>query len=47
VYQPEVVILMDINLPGISGLTAMRILRTDPSHGAHSGHCAERQCHAA
>lgn len=29
-YQPEV-ILMDINLPGISGLEAMRILRADPS----------------
>ena len=30
VYQPEV-ILMDINLPGISGLDAMEILRTDPT----------------
>jgi signal transduction histidine kinase/AmiR/NasT family two-component response regulator len=29
-YQPEV-ILMDINLPGISGLEAMKILRADPS----------------
>jgi PAS domain S-box-containing protein len=29
VYQPEV-ILMDINLPGISGLEAMKILRADP-----------------
>jgi PAS domain S-box-containing protein len=29
-YQPEV-ILMDVNLPGISGLEAMRILRADPS----------------
>ena len=28
-YQPEV-ILMDINLPGISGIEAMRILRADP-----------------
>jgi PAS domain S-box-containing protein len=28
-YQPEV-ILMDINLPGISGLAAMKILRADP-----------------
>ena len=29
-YRPEV-ILMDINLPGISGITAMKILREDPS----------------
>ena len=29
VYQPEM-ILMDINLPGISGLEAMKILRADP-----------------
>jgi signal transduction histidine kinase/ActR/RegA family two-component response regulator len=29
-YQPEV-ILMDINLPGISGITALKILRADPS----------------
>jgi signal transduction histidine kinase/ActR/RegA family two-component response regulator len=29
-YQPEV-ILMDINLPGISGMQAMKILRADPS----------------
>ena len=28
-YQPAV-ILMDINLPGISGLDAMKILRADP-----------------
>jgi CheY-like chemotaxis protein len=28
--QPEV-ILMDINLPGISGIEAMQILRADPS----------------
>ena len=28
-YQPDV-ILMDINLPGISGLEAMRVLRADP-----------------
>ena len=32
-YRPEV-ILMDINLPGISGLDAMRILREDPSTAA-------------
>ena len=32
VYQPDVVI-MDINLPGISGLDAMRILRDDPATG--------------
>ena len=30
VYQPEV-ILMDINLPGISGIEAMKILRADPA----------------
>ncbi|MDD5177195.1 MAG: PAS domain S-box protein [Sterolibacterium sp.] len=30
VYQPQV-ILMDINLPGISGLEAMKILRADPA----------------
>ncbi len=29
-HQPEV-ILMDINLPGISGIEALRILRDDPS----------------
>ncbi len=29
-YQPEV-ILMDINLPGISGIEAMKILHADPS----------------
>ena len=29
-YQPEV-ILMDINLPGMSGIAAMKILREDPS----------------
>jgi CheY-like chemotaxis protein len=29
-YLPEV-ILMDINLPGISGLEAMKILRADPT----------------
>jgi CheY-like chemotaxis protein len=30
VYQPDV-ILMDINLPGISGIEAMKILGADPS----------------
>jgi CheY-like chemotaxis protein/anti-sigma regulatory factor (Ser/Thr protein kinase) len=30
VYRPEV-ILMDINLPGMSGLDAMKVLRSDPS----------------
>jgi PAS domain S-box-containing protein len=30
VYLPEV-ILMDINLPGISGISAMKILRADPT----------------
>ena len=28
-FQPEV-ILMDVNLPGISGIAAMQILRADP-----------------
>ncbi|WP_351124190.1 PAS domain S-box protein [Shewanella sp. T24-MNA-CIBAN-0130] len=32
-YQPDV-ILMDINLPGISGLTALHILREDPTTAA-------------
>ncbi len=31
-HQPEVV-LMDINLPGISGIDAMKILRADPATG--------------
>jgi CheY-like chemotaxis protein len=30
VHQPQV-ILMDINLPGISGIEALRILREDPA----------------
>ena len=30
VYRPEV-ILMDINLPGMSGLDAMKVLRSDPA----------------
>ena len=30
VYQPDV-ILMDINLPGISGIEAMTLLRADPA----------------
>jgi CheY-like chemotaxis protein len=30
IHQPEV-ILMDINLPGISGIQALKILRSDPS----------------
>ena len=29
IHQPEV-ILMDINLPGISGIQALKILREDP-----------------
>jgi signal transduction histidine kinase/ActR/RegA family two-component response regulator len=32
-YQPEV-ILMDINLPGLSGIEAMKILRADPATAA-------------
>jgi CheY-like chemotaxis protein len=30
IHQPEV-ILMDINLPGISGIQALKILRADPA----------------
>ena len=40
--QPEV-ILMDINLPGISGIEALKILRR-PCDGAHPDHRAQRQC---
>jgi len=32
--QPDV-ILMDINLPGISGIEALKILRKDPANRAH------------
>jgi CheY-like chemotaxis protein len=38
------VILMDINLPGISGLEAMKHSCGPTRHGAHPHHCAERQC---
>ncbi len=44
--QPAV-ILMDINLPGISGIEALRLLRARPADGAYPGRGAERQCHAA
>ena len=44
--QPEV-ILMDINLPGISGIEALRILREDPETAHIPGGCPQRQCHAA
>ena len=45
-YQPEV-ILMDINLPGISGIEAMKVLRADPTDGAYPHHGAQCQCGAA
>ena len=40
------VILMDINLPGISGIEALRILARRPGDGAHPGDRAQRQCDA-
>ena len=43
ISQPDV-ILMDINLPGISGVEALKILALDPCDGAHSGHRAQCQC---
>ena len=44
-YQPEV-ILMDINLPGISGIRALKLLREDPFDRAHPGDRHQRQCDA-
>ncbi len=44
--QPEV-ILMDINLPGLNGLEAMKILRADPVDRAHPDRGPQRQCDAA
>ena len=41
------VILMDINLPGISGIEALKILRGRPDDGAHPGDRAQRQRDAA
>ena len=43
--QPDV-ILMDINLPGISGIEALRILRDDHVDRAHSRGGAQRECDA-
>ncbi len=37
------VILMDINLPGISGIKALRILAEDPKTAAHPSDCAQCQ----
>ena len=44
-HQPDV-ILMDINLPGISGIQATENPARRPGNGAHSGHCHQCQCHA-
>ena len=43
--RPDV-ILMDINLPGISGLVALSILAEDAETAEHSGDCLECQRHA-
>jgi len=40
------VILMDINLPGMSGIDALKILRQDPGNGTYPGGCAQCQCNA-
>ena len=44
--QPEV-ILMDINLPGISGIRSPENPARRPRHGAHPRRGPQRQCHAA
>ena len=44
--QPDV-ILMDINLPGISGIEALKILREDPATAHIPGRGPQRQCDAA
>jgi PleD family two-component response regulator len=41
------VILMDINLPGISGIQATENPGRRPGHGAYPGRRAECQCHPA
>ena len=43
--RPDV-ILMDINLPDLSGLEVLKILRLDSGHGAHPRHCHQCQCNA-
>jgi CheY-like chemotaxis protein len=45
-HRPDV-ILMDIHLPGISGVDAMKHPARRPGHGAHPDHCAQRQRGAA
>ena len=44
-HLPDV-ILMDINLPGISGFQALKMLREDPATRAYPGTCHQCQCHA-
>ena len=44
--QPTV-ILMDINLPGMSGVEALKTPARGSSDGAHSGRCPQRQRNAA
>ncbi len=45
-HRPEV-ILMDINLPGISGIEALKILRDRPLNCPHPCDCSKCECHAA
>ena len=45
-HQPDV-ILMDINLPGISGIEALKILREDPATRTYPRDRPQRQCDAS